>query len=320
MPHVLVAGRIHSAGLALLQAAAGVTVEMVEAVSEASYVARIEDADALILRTQPLTAATVAKATNLRVVARHGVGYDAVDVAALDARGIPLAIVGEVNAGAVAEHTLMLMLAAIKRLVAGDRAVRTGDWGWRNRLEAGELAGKRLSVIGYGRIGRRVARLAHAFEMDVVVHDPHLAPDAFAGEPVTPAPNLAAALAGADVVSVHAPKADGPVLGRAELARLAPGAVVVNTARGGVIDEAALAEALAAGQLGAAGLDVFGAEPPPADHPLVACGRAVLSPHTAGLTVECAERMAVAAARNVLDHFAGRLDPALVVNLKGARP
>jgi D-3-phosphoglycerate dehydrogenase len=136
---------------------------------------------------------------------------------------------------------------------------------------------------------------------------------------VTPAPDLPAALAAADVVSVHVPMADGPVLGRAELARLKPDAVVVNTARGGVVDEAALAEALAAGQLGAAGLDVFGAEPPPADHPLVVAERVVLSPHNAGLTAESAERMAVAAAQNVLDHFAGRLDPALVVNLKPPR-
>ena len=314
MPHVLVAGRIHPAGLGLLEAAPDVTVEIVEEVSEAAYVPRIAGAHGLILRTQPLTAATVAAAPKLEVVARHGVGYDAVDVAALDRRGIPLAIVGDVNAGAVAEHALMLMLAAVKRLGRGDRAVRAGDWAWRNRLEAGELAGRRLLVVGYGRIGKRVARLADAFAMDVAVHDPHVPADAFAGEPVTPAPDLAAALAEAEVVTVHVPKADGAVLGRAELARLPAGAIVVNTARGGVVDEAALAEALASGRVAAAGLDVFEDEPPPVDHPLLAFDQVVLTPHHAGLTAESAERMAVAAARNVLDHFRGRLDPALVVN------
>ena len=314
MPHVLVAGRIHPAGLALLEAAPDVTVEIVEAVSEAAYVPRIAAAHGLILRTQPLTAATVAAAPQLQIVARHGVGYDAVDVAALDRRGIPLAIVGDVNAGAVAEHALMLMLAAVKRLPRAERAVRAGDWGWRNRLEAGELAGKRLLVVGYGRIGKRVARLSDALAMDVAVHDPHLPADAFAGAPVTPAPDLAAALAEAEVVSVHVPKAEGAVLGRAELARLPAGAIVVNTARGGVVDEAALAEALASGRVGAAGLDVFEDEPPPVDHPLLAFDQVVLTPHHAGLTAGSAERMAVAAARNVLDHFRGRLDPALVVN------
>ena len=149
MPHVLVAGKIHPSGVALLRGAPGVTFDLVEEVSEPSYAPLIDRADAVVLRTQPMTAATVARAGRLQLVSRHGVGYDAVDVAALDARGIALSVVGDVNTVAVAEHAMMMMLAAVKKVLRADRAVRDpSQWGWRNRLEAGELAGKTLLVLG----------------------------------------------------------------------------------------------------------------------------------------------------------------------------
>ena len=134
MPHVLVAGRLHPAGLALLQGAP-VSYDYVEAISEPSYQAHLPRAEAVVIRTQPMTAASIARAPNLRLVSRHGVGYDAVDVAALNARRIPLCIVGDVNSAGVAEHAMMLMLAASHRLIAADRATRTGNWGWRNGLQ-----------------------------------------------------------------------------------------------------------------------------------------------------------------------------------------
>lgn len=320
MPHVLVAGKIHPAGLALLQAAPGVTFDLVEEVSEPSYAPLIGRADALVLRTQPLTAATLAQAGRLRIVSRHGVGFDAVDVAALDARGIALAVVGDINTVAVAEHALMMMLAAVKRALRADRAVRDpAQWGWRNRLEAGELGGKTLLLLGYGRIGRHVAGLATAFGMRVIAHDPWLEQRGWPDGPVRPVADLAAALAQADVISVHVPKADRPVLGAAELAQVRHGVVIVNTARGGIVDETALAAALSRGQVGAAGLDVFDAEPPPPDHPLLGFDQVLLSPHIGGLTAEGAERLALHSVRNVLDFFAGQLDPALVVNAAALR-
>ena len=136
------------------------------------------------------------------------------------------------------------------------------------------------------------------------------------------ADDLIAALAAADFVSVHIPKADKPIIGAAEIASMKRGAIIVNTARGGIVDEAALCDALRSGQIAAAALDVFDAEPPQADHPLLAFDQVILTPHTAGLTAEAAERMAVSSVQNVLDFFAGRLDPALVVNaaaLAGAK-
>lgn len=315
MPHVLVAGKIHPSGLALLEGARDITFDLVEEVSEPSYAPLIAMADALVLRTQPLTAPTVAQADRLKIVSRHGVGYDAVDVAALNGRGIALSVVGDVNTVAVAEHTLMMMLAAVKRVLRADHAVRhPGHWGWRNRLEAGELGGKTLLLLGYGRIGRQVGQLASAFGMKVMAHDPWLAAHGWPENAATPAPDLAQALSVADVISVHMPKAERPALGAAELAQVKPGVVLVNTARGGIVDEAALADALRSGQVGAAGLDVFDDEPPAPDHPLLGFDQVLLSPHIGGLTAEGAERLAVHSVQNVLDFFAGRLDPALVVN------
>jgi D-3-phosphoglycerate dehydrogenase / 2-oxoglutarate reductase len=312
MPHLLVAGKLHPSGLDLLRQAP-VTFDYVEEISEPSYQAYLPKADALVIRTQPLSAASIAKAPGLQIVSRHGVGYDAVDVPALNARGIPLCIVGDVNSSGVAEHAMMLVLAATHRLIAADRATRRGDWAWRNGLQTHEVAGKRLLILGFGRIGQKLAGLARAFGMEVHAHDPYIPAEQWPASAVRDA-TLAEALAEADAVSLHLPRGEGHVLGAAELALMKPTAVVVNTARGGLVDEVALAEALRAGRLGGAGIEVFDAEPPGKDHPLFGLDQAVLTPHNAALTVECAERMALASVQNVLDFFAGRLDPALVVN------
>lgn len=315
MAHILVAGKLHQAGLERLRAAKDMTFTLVEEISLESYLPHVGAADAVILRTQPMTAEVIAAAPRLRIVSRHGVGYDAVDVAALNARGIPLCIVGDVNSRAVAEHTLMLMLAAARKAAQHDAAVRGGEWNVRNRFETVELDGKMLLLVGFGRIGRRVAELARAFGMTVVAYDPFVKPEVMAKHGVRPAADLVKALAEADYVSLHMPGTTaGAVIWEEEIQAMKPGAILINAARGGLVDEAALDRALREGRLGGAGLDVFKEEPPDAAHPLLSNDRVVLSPHAAGLTAECAARMAVASVQNVLDHFAGRLDPALVVN------
>ncbi|WP_275593029.1 NAD(P)-dependent oxidoreductase [Rhizobium sp. C104] len=175
MPHILIAGKLHPSGMALLKSAPGVTFDYVEEVSEQSYHPFISKADALVLRTQPLSASTVANADRLKIVSRHGVGYDAVHLASLNERGIALAVVGDVNSVSVAEHAMMLILSAAKRVLRGDRAVRNpSEWGWRNRLEAEEISGKRLLIIGFGRIGRHLSRMAAGFGMEIRAFDPYL--------------------------------------------------------------------------------------------------------------------------------------------------
>jgi D-3-phosphoglycerate dehydrogenase len=315
MPHVIVAGKIHDDGLAVLRSAPGVTLDYVDSAAPDAYVPFAAKADAVLIRTQPMTAAVVAQSPNLKIVSRHGVGYDAIDVAALDARGIALAIVGDVNSRAVAEHTMMLMLAAARRVAVYDQASRTGGWNVRNTFDSLELDGKTLLLVGFGRIGRRVAQLAQAFGMAVMAHDPYVSADAMKAANVSPITELHDALSRADFLSLHVPLGGGrPMIGRDELNRMKPQAIIVNAARGGLIDEMALDEALRERRIGGAALDVFAEEPPKTGNPLLKNDRVTISPHSAGLTQECARRMAIASARNILDFFAGKLDPALVVN------
>jgi D-3-phosphoglycerate dehydrogenase len=312
--HVLVAGKIHQAGIDLLKSRKGLSVDLVEAVTTDAYRPYLDNADAILIRTQPMTAAEIALAPKLKIVSRHGVGFDAVDVNALNARDIPLAIVGDVNSRAVAEHTLMLMLAVARRTVAHHVASTTGSWNERNCFDAVELDGKTLLVLGFGRIGRRVAELAKAFGMTVIAYDPYVSADHMKGAGVTPTADLTSALSSADYVSVHMPGGQGPVIGAIELALMKPTAIVINTARGGVVDEHALDLALRERRIRAAGLDVFEQEPPVAGSSLLNNPFLTVSPHNAGLTEECAMRMALAAAQNILDCFDGRLAPELVVN------
>jgi D-3-phosphoglycerate dehydrogenase / 2-oxoglutarate reductase len=314
MKRVLVAGKIHAAGVELLRQRSDIAVDVVEAVTTDAYRPHLGEADAILIRTQPMTAAEIALAPKLQIVSRHGVGFDAVDVQALNARKIPLAIVGDVNSRAVAEHTLMLMLSAARRTVAHHVASTTGHWNERNRFDSTELDGKMLLVIGFGRIGRRVAELAKAFGMNILAFDPYMTPEQMAALGVFYVPSMNAALATADYVTVHMPGGHGPMIGAAEMASMKPSAIIVNSARGGIVDETALDAALRARKLRAAALDVLLQEPPAPDHPLLSNPYITISPHNAGLTEECAMRMGIAAAQNILDCFDGKLDRKLVVN------
>src|SRR5579863_5134609 len=223
MPHLLIAGKLHPAGLALLQASQGVTYDYVEEVSEPSYAPLIGKAEGLVIRTQPLSAATIANAARLKIVSRHGVGYDSVDMTALNERRIPLCIVGDTNSLSVAEHAMMMILACAKQAIRADRAVRGGTWGWRNRLEAGEISGKRLLIVGFGRSGRHLARMAQGFEMEISAFDPFLAEKGWPEGSVQPVGSLDEGLAWAEIISVNVPKAARPMLTSREFEKLRPG-------------------------------------------------------------------------------------------------
>ncbi len=314
MPHVLVVGKIHEAGIDRLAAANCTLRELPD--HAADLMDHVGDADAIIVRMTRIDAAAIAAAPGLRIVARHGVGYEAVDVAALTARGIPLALVGDVNSGAVAEHTLALMLGLSKRLCTYDRATRDGNFAIRDGFSARELSGKTVLVVGFGRIGRAVARLCRAFGMAVIAADPFVDAAAAEAEGCTHVADFREALGRADYVTVHVPKAPGAgyLIGAAEIAAMRPEAALLNLSRGGIVDEAALHAALVAGKLCGAALDVFEDEPPAPGNPLFTLDSVIVSPHCAAFTEECARRMALACADNVLAAFDGRLDPELVVN------
>jgi D-3-phosphoglycerate dehydrogenase len=313
---VLVAGRIHDDGLALLKARPDVDWEVVEGGALAEVEARIAEVDAIVVRTTPIRAPLIAKAKRLKVVSRHGVGYDNVDVPALNGRRIPLTVVGSANSTPVAEHAMAMMLAVTRQLRVYDQAVRAGSYKVRDSLAMVELAGKTVLVVGFGRIGTRVARRCAAFEMKVVVADPFVPKRAIEGQGYSYVADFRDALPEADIVTFHMPGAlDGkPVMGAAEFARIKRGAWLVNCARGTLIDEAALAKALGDGTLRGAGLDVTRDEPPAADHPLLKLDNVILSPHSAGSTPECFARMAAVSVQNALDALDGRLDADMVVN------
>jgi D-3-phosphoglycerate dehydrogenase / 2-oxoglutarate reductase len=315
MGHVLVLGRIHDAGMNILKAG-GVSSELLAMPTAEAILAKAPEADAILIRTSPLPAAIIDAAPHLKVVSRHGVGYDNIDVAACTRRRVPVTVVGDVNSVPVAEHAMMLMLALAKQTVAHDRAMREGNWAIRDAFGMTELSGKSVLVMGFGRIGKAVAKRAAAFDMQVHVFDPYVSDNVVAAMGYQPERELAAALPKADYVSVHmplSPETRGMMDAKA-LVRLKPSATVICTARGGIVDEAALADALTSGRLRGAGLDVFEQEPPPDDLPLLKLDNVVLSPHNAGLTAESAVRMSTVAAQNCLDALAGKLNPDLVVN------
>ncbi len=314
MPNVIVAGKLHPSGRALLKSVSSLNVRFIDEISEESYAPFIHEADALLLRTQPMTLPTITKATNLKIVSRHGVGYDAVDLDALNERGIALTVCGDVNSYSVAEHACMMILAAFKRAIKGDASVRRGPWGWRNSLESQDLRGRNLLIMGYGRIGRHTAEMMRGFRMNIRAYDPFLKVQGWPAGDVEPVENLVDALAWADAITVSAPKSDKPMLAQAEFDKMKDGVIIVNTSRGGIVDEAALVAALRSGKVGAAGLDVFETEPLANDSPLREFDQVILSPHIAGVTEGASERMAIGSAQNIIDFFDNMIDPSLVVN------
>lgn len=284
--------------------------------SEENILQHIGEYDAALLSIAPFTPRIIEKATRLKIVARHGVGYDAVNVPALTKAGIPLAVVGTANAVTVAEHALFFILALAKRATLYDREVRKGNWNVRYDAPAYDIAGRSVLILGYGRIGRRLVPRLKAMEMDVYVHDPYVVQDAIVTAGATPVEDWRATLPDMDFLSVNCPKneeTDGMV-GQAELASMKPTAFVVNTARGNIVDEKALYAALKGNVIAGAGIDPFVVEPATPDDPLFELDNIIVSPHSAGVTQESLFRMGAVAAQNILDCFDGRLNPDNVIN------
>jgi len=316
MPHIVVADPIHPDGIERLLKAPGITLDHPGAATGGPLADRLRQADALIVRGTVVDEALLAKAERLRVVCRHGVGYDLVEVPALTRRGIALMITPEANAASVAEHALMLMLSLARNVGPISAAVRRGEWRVRGQSATFELGGRTVLILGFGRIGTRVARLCTAFGMRVTVHDPYLPKGTIRGAGFEPVIDRNAGLADADIVTLHVPANDATrgMVDAAFLARMKPGAVLVNTARGTLVDEAALEGALRSGRLGAAGLDVLRVEPMAERLSMLGLENLVVTPHVAASTAEGLRRMAWDSAGNVLDFLAGRPDGDAIVN------
>jgi phosphoglycerate dehydrogenase-like enzyme len=269
-------------------------------------------AEAIINRAvSPLTREILYGCPNLRCVARCGAGYDNVDVQAATERGIPVFYTPGANVQSVAEHALMLMLIAARQAPWLDRQVKEGRWDARHAVVGRELSGKFLGILGLGRIGRRVAELGAALGMEAGYWSRNARDSRFE---FIEREDL---IARSDVLSLHvALTAETRGLMNAErLSRMKPGALLINTGRGALIDERALLDALRNGPLAAAGLDVMADEPPPPDHPLFRLSNVVITPHSAALTDHAFRAMGVVAAENVVRVLNGfPPDPACVAN------
>jgi D-3-phosphoglycerate dehydrogenase len=317
-PHILVTEHLGARALSILEAEA--SLEAYDLLPEDRYRERLREADAVIIRSaHSLRAHHFALAPRLRVAARAGAGVDNIDIAEATRRGILVINTPGANAVAAAEHTLGLMLAVMRNIVEADRHVRSGGWN-RQAFFGRELSGRRLGIIGLGRVGSRVAQRARAFGTTVYAYDPYLSPDIIRERGAEPVQDLGQLLAVSDVLTLHTPKT-GPKLGRAELEQLPEGAVVLNVARGGLLDEDALYDLLEEGRIWGVGLDVFAKEPPPPGHRLLKHPRVTVTCHLGGSTEEAQDAIGEQVVRSVLDALEGRI-PAGAVNVpvpEGAR-
>jgi D-3-phosphoglycerate dehydrogenase len=302
MPRVLIADKLEPAGIDLLTQA-GIEVDNRPGLKGDDLKAALRQADAVICRSQPkITAAELDSPGKLRAIARAGVGVDTIDVPAATRKGIVVMNTPGGNTVSAAEHTVALMMALARQIPAADAVMKAGGWD-RNKFVGSQLTGKTLGVVGLGRIGLEVAKRAKGLEMEVIGFDPFVTSARAAELGLTPAANLDALLPRVDFLTLHIPLTAETknLIGPRELGLMKKTARVLNVARGGIIDEQALADALKAGTIAGAGIDVFGTEPAPADNPLRGAPNVVLTPHLGASTVEAQESVALEAAQLVRD-------------------
>jgi D-3-phosphoglycerate dehydrogenase len=302
MPRVLICDKLESSGLDLL-ARAGLDVDNRPGLNGADLQAALRAADGCIVRSGTrITAELLDDPGKLKVIARAGVGVDNIDVPAATRRGIVVMNTPGGNTVSAAEHTIALLMAMARHVPAADASLKSGKWE-RTKFVGTQLAGKTLGVVGLGRIGREVARRAAGLDMQVVGYDPFLSPDRAGQLGIEAVAGLDQLLPRCDFLTVHTPLTDETrdLIGAEQIAKLKPGCRLVNVARGGIFNEAALAEALQSGKLAGAALDVFGQEPPPADLPLLKAPNVILTPHLGASTVEAQDAVAREAAQLLID-------------------
>lgn len=297
---------IHPAGIALMEEA-GIEVTQASAADMATVAREVVDADAAITRNAGFDRQAMAAGARLRLLGNHGVGLDPVDTDYAAEIGLPVVYTPYGNVQSVAELAISQMIAIAKRVREADAAVRNGDFDYRYTRDFNELSGRKLAVVGFGRIGRRTAEIARAaFDMQVTVVSTHADPAALAAEGWRHAP-LDEALVDADYVSLHRALTDDSrhMFDRARLSSMKRGAVLVNTARGALVEAEALVEAVDSAHLRGAAMDVFEQEPLPVDHPYVRTPGILLSPHIGGASEQAMARTATQVARQIVDALNG---------------
>ena len=313
---VLVVGGLPASAMALFAARDDIDAEVVQDVGNDALAAAMKDAEGMSLRGAKISGDMIRNAKNLKVISRLGVGYDNVDIPAMNEIGAALTVVGEANSVNVAELALYLMLEATKQAVQLDRAVRANDWLYRRQANMIELWRKKILIVGFGRIGTRVAKRCLGFEMEVLVCDPYIDQKLITDAGCTPVADFRSVLPQIDYLTLHTPLSDETrkMISTKELASMKKTAILINCSRGGVVDEPALVEALQSGTIRAAGLDVQAKEPPDPDNPLLKLDNVMLTPHMGGASQEALERGGLVCAQNVIDAIDDRLNPDYVIN------
>lgn len=304
MPKVLVSDRLAPQGLEILEQARGLEVDNAPGISHEELLERIADADGLVIRSgTKVTADAIARGEKLRVIGRAGIGVDNVDLAAATERGIVVVNTPEGNNVTTAEHAIALLVSLARHVPQATASLKAGRWE-KGRFTGIELYHRILGVIGLGNIGRIVAQRAQGLGMQVIAFDPHISSELAAKLDVELVP-FEDLLARSDAITLHVPKTAETtgLLGREAFSRVKRGVLVVNAARGGIVDEAALLEALDSGAVAGAALDVFEKEPPPADHPLVRHEQVICTPHLGASTAQAQVNVSVAVAEHVRDYL-----------------
>jgi D-3-phosphoglycerate dehydrogenase len=314
---IMVPATMSRSGWALIEARDDVeAVEFTPNLPKAEFHKVLEEASGICLGVQPFSDPELDAAPLLEVVSRIGVGYDAVDVPALTRRQIPLMIGGTSNSVSVAEAGVFLTMSLARKGATMNALVREGRWHDRYKDMPADLYGKTVLIIGFGKIGTRSARRFAAMETNVLVYDPYMYSETIRGSGYEPVLDLDEGVARADFITIHCPKTPETVglFDAARIGRMKRSAYLVNTARGGIVDEKALYDALKAGRIAGAALDVFVEEPTPQDNPLLTLPNFIAAPHVAGVTKEAVDRMAIVAVQNILSVLDGKPNSENVIN------
>jgi len=315
---ILVIQKVHDKGMELIKNHPNFIVDVTDDVSEENLKKKIVGCDGVSVRIAKLSGEVMNEAKNLKIVSRHGVGYDNIDLKNAKERDIKIAITANANAVTVSEHVMFNLLNISKRKDLFDKTVRDGNFKDRNKLpKTIELWNKNFLIAGFGRIGKALIKRCLGFEMNVFVYDPYVNSDVienFGGKKVE---NLENAIRTMDAVSLHMPLTEKTknLINYELLKTMKKNCIIINAARGGIINEIDLDKALNENLIFGAGIDVFEKEPPEDNNPLLKNNKVFLSPHTAAFTEECMTRMGIETIQNIIDFFDNKLDQSKIVKL-----
>jgi len=318
MKKILIIQPIHQEGIKLLQKNSEYKFEIVENTDINFLKNKIKDCDGVSIRTANLSGEVIEAGDNLKIISRHGVGYDNIDLKASKKKNITLAITATANSVAVAEHVMFMILNISKMGNMYDETVKNGNFNERNKLpKTVELWNKNILIAGFGRIGKALIKRCLGFEMNVFIYDPYISKEIIENQGGKKVENLIKASMDMDIVSLHIPLNDETknIVNYELLKSMKKNCIIINAARGGILNEVDLDRALNEGLIFGAGLDVFETEPPSKNNPLLKNKKVFLSPHAAAFTEECMIRMGKETVQNIIDFFDGKLENSKKIKL-----